>query len=158
MLVSSSHKSGFPVKGSVQLWRSRLQNATTATAMESLALQRRKAMRVTVLSALLVPLVIVLAGVGPVTYRLAAWQRQAQDSLKRALVEADAQRERLFAVLRSVPHGLLVLDERGRVAVANEQAAALWELADGEIAGLSFCTLEQPEAFRLWGIPPYLGD
>lgn len=33
MLASSSHKSGCLAKGSVQLWRSPLQNATTATAM-----------------------------------------------------------------------------------------------------------------------------
>jgi hypothetical protein len=73
-------------------------------------------MQVTALFALLVLLALALAGAGLAAYRLAAWQRQAQDGLKYALVEADAQRERLFAVL----HGLLVLDERGQVAVVNE--------------------------------------
>ena len=107
---------------------------------------------------LLAVLVVALAGAGFLTYRFAAWQRQAQEDLERALAEADTQRERLVAVLRSVPHGLLVLDHHGTVIVANGQAAALWGLAGAEITGLSLRTLGRRDVFRCDGEPWQLAD
>lgn len=92
--------------------------------------------------------IAVLIGAGILAYRFAAEQMRSQDRLQETYDEADARREYLTVVLRSVPHGLLVLDGDGRVIVANDRAAALWGLAGGEIAGLSLQALSRRDALR----------
>jgi PAS domain S-box-containing protein len=86
-------------------------------------------------------------------FRFAVGQGRAQDRMRQSYADADAQRERLVAVLRSVPDGLLVLDEQDRVVMANERAAGLWGLAGGEIGGLSATVLSRRGGLSSGGEP-----
>ena len=82
---------------------------------------------------------LVLVGVA---WRFAVLLNRQEEELRRQHREANAGRERLFAVLRSVPDGLVVV-EGGLVCLANGPAARLWGLSPGEIAGLSLRTLAE---------------
>jgi len=103
-------------------------------------------------------LLLVLGAAIGVAFRFAAGQARAQADLATSYSDADAERERLSVVLRSVPEGLLVLDAEGRVLTANAQAAALWGLTVGEIGGLSLDTLAARDALRRDGEPWHVED
>jgi signal transduction histidine kinase len=90
----------------------------------------------------------VLAIVVFVAFRFALAQGASREKTVNALVEADAQRERLVTVLRSVPHGLLVLDAGDIVLMANQPAASLWGLGVSEMPGLAVSNLSARGSFR----------
>ncbi len=79
-------------------------------------------------------LFLIVSAVGA-AWRFSALLSQQAEELRRRSQEANAGRERLYAVLRSVPDGLVVV-EGGLVCLANGPAARLWGLSPGEIAGL----------------------
>jgi PAS domain S-box-containing protein len=59
-----------------------------------------------------------------------------------ALLEAaDEEAARALALLEALPDGLLVLDEKGAIAFANKQAAALLEIAAEDLRGQRFARL-----------------
>lgn len=86
---------------------------------------------------------LIVAILVTVVYGFATGLARAQRSLQKAYRDADAERERLAVVLRSVPHGVVVLDAEQVVLMANGRASGLWGLSPGEIAGLDVQTLSR---------------
>ena len=102
----------------------------------------------------------VLMAVVLLALRFALSQGRAQGRLQDDYETADAQRERLAGVLRSVPDGLLVMDAEDKVLMANAAAAGLWGLGLGEIGGLPASSLAARPVLRsgedLWRLDTFL--
>ncbi|GBD01025.1 hypothetical protein HRbin18_00743 [bacterium HR18] len=64
-------------------------------------------------------------------------RQKLQNALSEYLQELYASESRFRAILRHYPDGLLVLDEAGRVLLANSEACRLLMLAETELVGQS---------------------
>jgi PAS domain S-box-containing protein len=60
-------------------------------------------------------------------------RREAERALKKALEEADAERSKIKDIIKSVPDGLMVCDERNNVVLMNAVALDLLGLPDNEV-------------------------
>lgn len=72
-------------------------------------------------------------------------QKQAKNALRRALAEAEAEKDRIDAILRSLADPLLLVDPRGRILQVNAVAESLFSSA---IAGRALAEVIDDARFR----------
>jgi PAS domain S-box-containing protein len=75
-------------------------------------------------------------------------RKQQEDSLKRALWEAEDSRDKIDSILRSITDALVVINNTGRVVMLNPKAEALFGKSGEQAVGLPIYGLCQPGEVR----------
>ncbi len=81
------------------------------------------------------------------THKDISQQKAAERALKNALNDAEAARDKINAILRSIADALIVTDTQGRIILMNQMAERLFDVRFKEVAG--------SEARRLADLPVF---